>query len=201
MPYIAETLRLRPNLAEAHINFGAALSKRGDFDAAVAQYRKALHLDPDNPDAQEGLGVILTEKGQLKRRSRISTRPRRHARRREQALQSRPPYGLAGHPDLAAASSPRPCDCSRKMPRPISTWALPLPRRIDSAEAADQFREALRLKPDYVAARFNLASALANLELGRGHRRVSRGSAHAAGFPGAAQALEACLEMKKNTAH
>ena len=38
--------------------------KLGQADAAVAQYREALRLEQDDPEARCGLGVVLNEQGQ-----------------------------------------------------------------------------------------------------------------------------------------
>ena len=203
MPYIAETLRLRPNLPEAHINFGAALSKRGDFDAAESQYRKALELDPESPDAHEGLGVIQTEKGRLDDAlSNLDTAEKGMPGNANKHYNLGRAYGLAGHPDLAAAEF---AEAVRLQPEDTAArfnLGAAYAAQEQFAEASDQFREALRLKPDYVAARFNLGSALANLgrldEAIGEFREVLRTQPD---FPGAAQALETCLEMKKNAAH
>ncbi len=201
MPYIAETLRLRPNLPEAHINFGAALSERGDFDAAEDQYRKALQLDPESPDAHEGLGVIQTEKGQLNDALANLTAA-------EKAIPGDPnkhynlgrAYGLVGQPGPAAAEF---AEAVRLQPEDAAARfnlgaAYAAQERF--FEAADQFREALRLKPDYLAARFNLAGALANLgRLDEAIGEFQEVLRIQPDFPGAAQALENCLQLKKDS--
>ncbi len=49
----------RPENARAHVNIGVLLEQRGEIDAAIAAYRKALSIDPDYPDAHFNLGVAL----------------------------------------------------------------------------------------------------------------------------------------------
>jgi protein O-mannosyl-transferase len=203
MPYITETLRLRPNLPEAHINLGAALSKRGDFNAAETQYRQALQFDPESPDAREGLGVIQTEKGQLNDAlTNLDAAEKGMPGDANKHYNLGRAYGLAGHPDLAAAEFE---EAVRLQPEDSAArfnlgTAYASEERF--ADACDQFREALRLKPDYIAARFNLGGALANLgrldEAVGEFREVLRAQPD---FPGAAQALETCLELKKQPAH
>ena len=51
----SRALSLRPN-ALAYTNLGVALAKRGDVAAAIANYRSALALEPDDPDSWYNLG-------------------------------------------------------------------------------------------------------------------------------------------------
>jgi protein O-mannosyl-transferase len=203
MPYIDQALRLRPNLPETHINFGAALSERGDFDAAEAQYRKALQLDPNSADAHEGVGVIQTEKGRLDDALvNLTAAERAMPGDANKHYNLGRAYGLADHPDSAAAEF---AEAVRLQPDDAAArfnlgTAYVAQERF--SEAADQFREAVRLKPDYTSARFNLGGALASLgrldEAMGEFREVLRVQPD---FPGAAQALETCLELKKQSAH
>jgi len=52
-----------PDDAAAHYNLGVALGKKGDPDGAIAEYRGALHLNPNLAEAYDGLGVELGQKG------------------------------------------------------------------------------------------------------------------------------------------
>jgi protein O-mannosyl-transferase len=49
----------------ARINLGTALFVRGDWTAAVDQYREALLLRPNSAEACNGLGIVLSKKGLL----------------------------------------------------------------------------------------------------------------------------------------
>ena len=50
-----ETLRRKPDYAEAHYNLGLALGKQGQTAAAIRQYEEALRLKPDYPSARDHL--------------------------------------------------------------------------------------------------------------------------------------------------
>jgi protein O-mannosyl-transferase len=54
-----------PNKPRPHLNLGQALMAKHDVDAAIAQYRLALRVDPEYVDAHNNLGVALVEKGQV----------------------------------------------------------------------------------------------------------------------------------------
>ena len=52
-------LQLAPNDITAHSNLGVALAHEGHFDEAVAEYSKALELQPSNPADPPGWSVRL----------------------------------------------------------------------------------------------------------------------------------------------
>ena len=49
--------RLRPNDAEAYCSRGGEYRKRGDYDAAIADYTEAIRLEPNNAEAYFGRGL------------------------------------------------------------------------------------------------------------------------------------------------
>ena len=52
-------VREYPNDVDVHVNLGAALEVMGDRAGAEAQYREALRLDPNDPDARANLDDLL----------------------------------------------------------------------------------------------------------------------------------------------
>jgi len=57
-------IAIRPHYAEAHVGLGDAMAAKGDNEAAIAHYQKALALDPLNARVQFALGKIYYgEKG------------------------------------------------------------------------------------------------------------------------------------------
>jgi tetratricopeptide (TPR) repeat protein len=49
----------------ARYDLGVALSRRGETDAAIAQMRRALEIQPQYVDANHGLGLLLQKRGDL----------------------------------------------------------------------------------------------------------------------------------------
>ena len=54
-----------PGKARVFTNLGLVLEKKGNFDGAIAAYRRAVELDPKRTDALIDLGLIYTKKGWL----------------------------------------------------------------------------------------------------------------------------------------
>ncbi|HZL43480.1 MAG TPA: tetratricopeptide repeat protein [Verrucomicrobiae bacterium] len=63
MAQFAETVRIQPGLAEAHVLYGAALGQQGRTSDAVAQFREALRLNPSLQEARLNLGIALLNQG------------------------------------------------------------------------------------------------------------------------------------------
>ena len=51
-------MTLRPNFAAAHNNLGTLLARRGDVEAAIAHYQKALQIDPQFVSARRNLAAV-----------------------------------------------------------------------------------------------------------------------------------------------
>src|SRR5208283_728347 len=49
----------------AHYNLAVAMASRGQFDDAIAHYRKALEIEPDHVAAHNNLGLALAGRGQV----------------------------------------------------------------------------------------------------------------------------------------
>jgi Flp pilus assembly protein TadD len=57
-------LEIYPRSARTHERLGDALTRKGQIDAAISQYREAVRLAPDYPEAHNILGTALVGKGQ-----------------------------------------------------------------------------------------------------------------------------------------
>jgi tetratricopeptide (TPR) repeat protein len=63
-------LQLKPGMAEARVNLGAALADSGRFDEAIAQYRLALPEARDKSPIRLNIGLAYYKKGDLEAASR-----------------------------------------------------------------------------------------------------------------------------------
>jgi tetratricopeptide (TPR) repeat protein len=54
-----------PETADVHNDLGIAYASRGQLDAAIAEFRRALDLAPDSADTHWHLGAALAERGAL----------------------------------------------------------------------------------------------------------------------------------------
>lgn len=54
-----------PQCADGHLSCGTALREKGDVDGAIAEFRTAIRLNPNDANAHFGLGLGLEMKGQL----------------------------------------------------------------------------------------------------------------------------------------
>lgn len=61
--YFERALRYRPGDAKVRMVFSSHLLDTGRADAALAQMREAVRIDPDDPAAQYNLGILLVMRG------------------------------------------------------------------------------------------------------------------------------------------
>ncbi len=47
LKYVESSLQLCPNLAQAHLDYGRLLADKGEYQKAVASYRRVVELDPE----------------------------------------------------------------------------------------------------------------------------------------------------------
>jgi serine/threonine-protein kinase len=62
---LRETVRLKPDDAEAHTNLGLALHSQEKLEEAVAEHREAIRLQPDDAAVHYNLGIALRDQGKL----------------------------------------------------------------------------------------------------------------------------------------
>jgi Flp pilus assembly protein TadD len=147
----------------AHHNLGLALSNKGCPDEAVAEFREALRLKKDYPEAHYELGHALEAKGQL---DEAVAEYRAALRLKEDYPEAHANLGaiLCDHKrdyDGAVAEFREALRTKKDFPEAYKAHynlgqALRAKGRLD--EAIAEYRAALRMKKDYAKAHFSLGS-------------------------------------------
>jgi tetratricopeptide (TPR) repeat protein len=143
------------------IKAGIGLQSQGNIREALACFRDAVKLAPENPAAHYSLGHLLQQMGQLDQAidcyRKVLSMNHDHAETHN-ILGSA--YQQKGELDKASACyrDAIRCDGHSFMAYNNLGSALRLQGNLD--EAAASYREALRIKPDFIAAMNNLGTAL-----------------------------------------
>jgi len=150
-----------PDNAEEHRKKGASLNAQGNYDAAIPEFRQALHLMPDLTRAHLGLGEALQGKGDLQ-----------GAMAEYKTALSKQPDDPDAHTALGTLLQGK-----GELEGAIAEYRASLRQRPDDAlthfnlgtalaakgqvdEAVTEYRTAIRLNPDLVEAYFDLGSLL-----------------------------------------
>ena len=161
MEKVRLAIRANPELAEAHGHLGVALARQGKREEAIEEYRLALRIKPDLAEARTGLGFLL--KGSREGRERLS--------RSTAWLSSSSPIWLkpigTGFPTDRARrirGSYRRVSLGsqvqarlRSSPRELGVHMMAQGKR---EEAIEEYRLALKFKPDLAEAHMNLGVLL-----------------------------------------
>ena len=132
---------------------------------AIGHYEQALRIKPDYAEAHYNLGVALEQAGKRAGGDRaLRAGAADQARLRRGALQSGGRLGAswAGCRRRSGIGSKR-CGSSPITPRRTTIWESPWRRRAGLEEAIGHWEQALRIKPDYAEAHYNLGAVLAAL--------------------------------------
>lgn len=143
-------------------NLARAFELDGKMDRAIAQYERAIQLDPNNEKAHYNLGLILVDKGEP---AKAVEHFMKAAAVKPDFPEARNNLGMAlartGRIDEAIVVFE---ECVRRQPRHAKTHynlAVLLASRHRVEEAIAHYEEALRLQPDYPEAQNNLGLILA----------------------------------------
>ena len=135
LPAIDTALRLRPDYADAYDNRGSALLYLNRPHEALAAFQQALALNPGDPRLRRKVGVVSMRIGE---QHLDAGRPAAAVTWFEGALE---------HADFIDAAQVH------------NDLGIALAMSGDRVRAIQQFREALRIRPDFPQARANLARA------------------------------------------
>jgi len=158
----SDTLIQNSNCWMGYNNLGLALFQKGEVDEAMAQFQKALEINPNYDDAHYNFGNILLQRGQLDEAMA----------QYEKALEINPNYADAhnnlgnillqkGHLDEAIEQYQKALKINPNYAAVRNNLGVILLQKGRADEAIAQFQEALRLKPDFDSAQNNLAKAQA----------------------------------------
>ena len=157
---ILRALELKPDYAQAHASLGLLYWRQADRSKALDSFRQAVMSDPDLPEAHYNLGLALAQTGHLQEsihalNEALSVNPSYLEARINLALvlsQNGDPNGAANVYREILKQNPGRAEIHNNL-------GLVLMQMKDS-KAGIAFKEALRLKPDYAEAHYNLAWAL-----------------------------------------
>ena len=153
---------LDPDLPEAYNNLGSAMAETGNLKDAETAFLSALRIQPDFADAQSNLGMALASQGELAQA----------ADHFERSLKAKPDNAMTRcNFAVALARLNRPEDARKQLELAIQTDpTLPEPHDLlgsvlqgqNHVDAAiGEYRESLRLRPDFSRAHLDLGTALA----------------------------------------
>ncbi len=157
-----DTIAKSPANPRAHNNLGYFLNAEGRTMEAIAEYQRALRINPDYIDAHNNLGSALQD---------LPGRMNEAIAQYQEALRLKPDYPQV-HYNLGSAWLKTPGrlndaiaefqtalhykpDYAEAHSSLGTAWSK-IPGRLDDAVA--EFQTALRLKPDYAEGHFNLAN-------------------------------------------
>ena len=160
-----QALRLKPELAAAHLRLGNAYVNMGRVADAVEPLRTAVRLDPQNAYARLNLGIALAvlRRGadalaELEEAKRLAPRDARVHNEIGNVL-----HNSFGRIDDALAAYREALRLNPNAPAAHHNVGLMLMRLGRFQEAVEPLREALRLSPDYRNARYHLSNAYSRL--------------------------------------
>jgi tetratricopeptide (TPR) repeat protein len=158
---LGRALRIDPDLTEAYVNLGTALSRKGDRGQAADAFRAAIRVSPGSSAAHNNLASLLNAQGDFEQ-------AQYHFR---MAIRSDPSYAVA-HYNYGRALSERKMlgeaeseleaalRLDPRLAEAAVSLGLLLAQREELGRAIELYRTVIQLRPDLTAARFNLGLAL-----------------------------------------
>ncbi len=145
----------------AHINLGKALASRGQFEEAIAHYRRVLEIEPNDADAYHNLGLAFANRGQFKE---AIAHFRKALKIMPDFMEAHYNLGVAlaccGQFDEATAHFRTVLEIKPDFVAAHYNLGLALASRGQVNDAVAHFRKTLEIMPDFAAAHYNLGDAL-----------------------------------------
>jgi len=157
-----DTLAKNPNCWVGDNNLGRALNQKGQVDAAMALFQRALVFNPGYAEAYNNLGITLAEKGQLDQAiDRFQASLKIYPNFAEAHYDLGRALFLKGQVDAAIDQCQKALEINPYFADAYNNLGVAFLQKGQVEEAMAQFQEALKLKPDYSDAQKNLAKAQA----------------------------------------
>jgi tetratricopeptide (TPR) repeat protein len=156
------TITKNPTAWMAHNNLGAVLLEKRQTDDAIAHFRQAIEIKPDEASAHSNLGNALLQEGQLddaisEYQKALELKPNEagvHYNMANALLAQRQVDEAIAHYEAALAISPSYADAHNNL-------GAVLLQKGELEQAVTHYEKALEINPQDVRARGNLAWALA----------------------------------------
>jgi tetratricopeptide (TPR) repeat protein len=199
MALYGQSLRLRPDFAEAHNNLGIALAGAGRLEEALAHYERAIRSEPGFAGAYNNEGNVLLREGRLAEAIGCF----------ERALRFNPDFADA-HNDLGNALSragrageaivqyERALALDPGLVEAQSNLGAALASVGNLPAAIEHYESVLRLRPDFAEAHNNLGVALA--QVGRDREAADQYRLALRYQPGMTEALANLKRLEKKSA-
>ena len=168
--HFSDAVRLRPSFAQARSHWAYALQQEGKLDDAILQLREALRYAPAASGIHLQLSSILAQKGLLDEAMAESSTALRlkpddlaaHDNLADLLVRQGESLARRGKFDQAKADYQAALDLKPDSPEAHSQLGAILAEAKDMSGALAHWRQALRLKPDWLELMNNLAWALAS---------------------------------------
>jgi len=145
-----DVLQKSPHKARSHYAMGYLHENRHEVDPSILEYRKALELDPRYADAWYGLGLAYYRKGIWAKSASAYEMPVRLMHAYLEYHRGERPGGC------------RPCHAARfdVMAKYFTGYGTALQKMNKFAPADEAYRNAMRIDPEFLPARFNRGTLL-----------------------------------------
>jgi len=161
IPMLQRSVGQSPDKALFHVHLGVAYYAEKQTDSAVAEYNKALQIEPRNADALTNLGVVDLDRGDLDAaRARFSAALASAPTHTDAHIDRGLVYMSAARYDEAIQDFRAAIQSDPNIPEAHNNLGAANMRSGRLTEAAAEFRAALALRPDYASARTNLDALL-----------------------------------------